>query len=152
MKNLLILAIALVTSVATAQNNPTNLVNLDNTPTIGKDRIAVDMLPDVLEVTITRRPLSTKVNAKLDAGHSQTFINFSPRKNSYVVKGTNVGKRGKNNRIEFNSTAAALAYFKSMGYNVSSVNGYAAPSGHTGLLSVLGVPAFSRGQRLILTK
>ena len=134
MKNLLILAIALVTSVATAQNNPTNAVNFDGVATIGKMRLAADMLPDVLEVTVTKRPFSTKVNAKVDAGHSQTAINFSPRKNGYLVKGTNVGKRGKNNRIEFNSTAALLSYFKDLGYDISSVNGYSAAAQHTGLL------------------
>ena len=125
MKNLLILAIALITSVATAQKNPTNIINFEGTPTIGKQRLMADVLPDELEITITPRAFSTKVNVKLDAGHSQTAINFTKRKNSYLVKGTRKGPRGKNNRIEFNSTSAVLAYFKGLGYHISTLNGAA---------------------------
>ena len=154
MKNFMFAVIGLITISAAAQNNPTNLVNLDITPTIGKERMMVDQLPDVLEVIITKRPLSSKVNVQLDASQSTAFINFAPRKNFYVVKGTKEGKRGKNNKIEFNSTVAALNYFSSMGYKLAGENGYAivghAPSG---LLQVLGLGRISaRGKRLLLSK
>ena len=146
--------IAMIGFSAAAQNNPTNLVNLETTPTIGKEMMAVDMLPDVLEVIITKRPLSSKVNVQLDASQSTAFINFAPRKNYFVVKGTKEGKRGKNNRIEFNSTGAALNYFKSMGYDVVGENGYTfLGKAHTGLLQILVSPfSQARGKKLILSK
>jgi len=138
---------------SSAQKNPTNLVNLKSSPTIGKEMQAVDKLPDLLELTITNRYFSTKVNAKLDTGHSQTYINFAPRKNGYIVKGNDNGSRGKYNRIEFNSTAAVLKYFKDMGYSIESVNGYGLSSNHnTGLLKILQIASRSRGQRFILSK
>ena len=154
MKNLFFAVIGLITISAAAQNNPTNLVNLDITPTIGKERMMVDQLPDVLEVIITKRPLSSKVNVQLDASQSTAGINFAPRKNYFVVKGTKVGKRGKNNRIEFNSTAAALNYFKSMGYKLAGENGYTfLGKAHTGLLQILVSPfTATRGKKLLLSK
>ena len=146
--------IAMISLSAAAQNNPTNLVNLETTPTIGKEMMAVDQLPDVLEVIITKRPLSSKVNVQLDASQSTAFINYAPRKNYFVVKGTKEGKRGKYNRVEFNSTASALNYFSGMGYSVVGENGYTfLGKAHTGLLQIILSPfSLTRGKKLILSK
>ena len=148
-------------SLGNAQNsNPTNVENIDYIPSIGKERITLDQLPDVIEITIVKRFLSDKVNVQLDAGQDTSFFSFAPRKTRYITKGNEVDidktlfRRSRNNRIEFNSTTAVLAYFKALGYEVSLVNGYAgqgAPS--SGILQLFGLgKTKSRGQRIILTK
>ena len=109
-----------------------------------------DIDSDHIEITITKRFLSSKVNVALDAGQRTKFINFAPRKNYFVVEG---GDR-KYNKVEFLSTADALNYFSELGYHPDITNGYAifGPAS-SGLLQVLWRPfTFARGERIILTK
>ena len=74
----------------------------------------VDSLPiedaDVIYVTATKRFLSDKLNAYVDAGTDTKFINLAPRRNYYLTH------EGSNNRVEFNSQAAILSYFKDKGF------------------------------------
>ena len=132
MKKFFVAMFALVAGVATAQD---------------VKGLMVEDFPDTIEITVTKRLFSDNVNVNVDAGQDTAFINFAGRKNYALTH------EGSNNRLEFTGTADVLSYFKGMGYDVASVNGYAyGNKGNSFLVKLLGIPGLSRGQRLILSK
>ena len=110
--------------------------------------LSIEDFPDVIEITIAKRFLSDNVNVEVDAGQDTAIINFAGRKNYALTA------EGSNNRIEFQSTADALNFFKKHGYSVTSQNGKAYfGKSNSGLLKILWLPGwFTGGQRLILSK
>ena len=110
--------------------------------------LSIEDFPDVIEITIAKRFLSDNVNVEVDAGQDTAIINFSGRKNYALTA------EESNNRIEFQSTADALNFFKKHGYSVVSQNGKAYfGKSNSGLLKILWLPGwFTGGQRLILSK
>lgn len=133
MKNILFGLIALIGFSATAQD---------------VKGLSIEDFPEVIEITIAKRFLSDNVNVEVDAGQDTAIINFAGRKNYALTK------EGSNNRIEFQSTADALNFFKKHGYEVTQQNGRPfVGRSNSALVKLLFFPfTITRGQRLILSK
>ena len=143
MKKIILLTIILAGfSVKGQQINEVNLSSIDS---------------KFLEITITKRLLSDKVNVQLDTGQDTHFFTFRPRANYYIVHGPE-STSSKFNKIEFNSTVSVLNYFDELGYEVNILNGSSrfskSPAPIISFLQFFITPFrnYTRGERFLLEK
>ena len=143
MKKIILISFILVGFQLKGQQiNEVNLSNIDS---------------NFLEITITKRLLSDKVNVQLDGGQNTHFFTFRPRANYYLVHGPD-STSSKFNKIEFNSTVSVLNYFNELGYEVSAMNGSSrfskSPAPIISVFQFFITPFrnFTRGERFLLEK